>query len=99
MAAAFDDEMIKRVATVVSTEARAFNNYATVNGSHAGLDFWTPNINGFRDPRWGRGQETPGEDAFRTSQYVRQLIPGLQGEKGDKYPRIAATCKHFGTLN
>lgn len=45
MSAAFDDDMINQVATVVSTEARAFNNYATVNASHAGLDFWTPNIN------------------------------------------------------
>jgi len=44
------------------------------------FDFWTPNMNPFRDPRWGRGQETPGEDAFRVSQYVRKFVTGLQGD-------------------
>jgi xylan 1,4-beta-xylosidase len=61
MSAAFDDALIEAVATVISTEARAFNN-----DNRAGLDYWTPNINPYRDPRWGRGQETPGEDAFHS---------------------------------
>jgi beta-D-xylosidase 4 len=90
MGAAFDDELIKAVATVVSTEARVFNN-----DGRAGLDFWTPNINPFRDPRWGRGQETPGEDPFHLSSYVHALIDGLQGGYDPKYKRIVATCKHF----
>jgi beta-D-xylosidase 4 len=90
MGAAFDDELIKAVATVISTEARAFNN-----DGRAGLDFWTPNINPFRDPRWGRGQETPGEDPFHLSSYVRALIDGLQGGYDPKYKRVVATCKHF----
>jgi xylan 1,4-beta-xylosidase len=60
-----------------------------------GLDFWTPNINPFRDPRWGRGQETPGEDPYHLSSYVRALINGLQGDPSDKYKRVIATCKHF----
>jgi len=59
------------------------------------LDFWTPNINPFRDPRWGRGQETPGEDPYHLSSYVHALIQGLQGEVSDPYKRVVATCKHF----
>lgn len=94
MSAAFDDDLIKRVATVVSTEARAFSNAA-----RSGLDFWTPNINPFKDPRWGRGQETPGEDAFHVSRYVYNLIDGLQGGIGPTNPKIVATCKHFAAYD
>lgn len=90
MGAAFDDDLITAVATVISTEARAFNN-----DDRAGLDFWTPNINPFKDPRWGRGQETPGEDPFHLASYVHALINGLQGGYDPKYKRIVATCKHF----
>jgi beta-D-xylosidase 4 len=90
MGAAFDDALIKDVATVISTEARAFSN-----DGRTGLDFWTPNINPFRDPRWGRGQETPGEDPFHLSSYVSALIDGLQGGVAPKYKRIVATCKHY----
>lgn len=90
MGAAFDDELIRDVATVISTEARAFNNY-----DRAGLDYWTPNINPFRDPRWGRGQETPGEDPHHLSSYVHALIDGLQGGLNPEYKRVVATCKHF----
>ncbi|KAJ6618253.1 glycoside hydrolase family 3 protein [Mycena sp. CBHHK59/15] len=90
MSAAFDDEMIKAIATVISTEARAFNN-----AGRAGLDYFTPNINPFRDPRWGRGQETPGEDPFRISQYVFNLIQGLQGGIDPAQFKVVADCKHF----
>ncbi|EME48739.1 glycoside hydrolase family 3 protein [Dothistroma septosporum NZE10] len=90
MGAAFDDDLIRDVATVISTEARAFNN-----DKRAGLDFWTPNINPFKDSRWGRGQETPGEDPYHLSSYVAALIEGLQGSPDDKYKRVVATCKHF----
>ncbi|KAJ7935417.1 beta-xylosidase [Mycena leptocephala] len=90
MSAAFDDPMIKAIATVISTEARAFNNVR-----RAGLDYFTPNINPFRDPRWGRGQETPGEDPFRISQYVLNLIDGLQGGIDPPQFKIVADCKHF----
>lgn len=90
MGAAFDDDLITEVAKVISTEARAFNNV-----NRTGLDFWTPNINPFRDPRWGRGQETPGEDAYHLSSYVKALIDGLQGNAKDPYKRVVATCKHF----
>src|SRR5258708_4959364 len=95
MGAAFDDELIHSVADVVSTEARAFNNHG-----HAGLDFWTPNINPFKDPRWGRGQETPGEDPYHLSRYVYQLITGLQGGVVPQpYLKIAADCKHFAAYD
>ncbi|KAL4894939.1 putative exo-1,4-beta-xylosidase bxlB [Aspergillus ambiguus] len=90
LGATFDDDLVKRIATVVGTEGRAYGN-----AGHAGLDYWTPNINPYRDPRWGRGQETPGEDPFHTSQYVYHLIDGLQGGIGPENPRIVATCKHF----
>ncbi|OZJ03557.1 hypothetical protein BZG36_03104 [Bifiguratus adelaidae] len=94
LGAAFDDPLINQVATVVSTEARAFNNYG-----RAGLDFWTPNINPFRDPRWGRGQETPGEDPFHLKSYVYQLITGLQGGIDPKYKRVVADCKHYAAYD
>ena len=94
MGAAFDDQLIEDVATVISTEARAFNN-----DDRAGLDFWTPNINPFKDPRWGRGQETPGEDPVHLANYVHSLILGLQGGYNPKYKRIVATCKHFAAYD
>ncbi|ANB12660.1 hypothetical protein AWJ20_922 [Sugiyamaella lignohabitans] len=90
MGAAFDDDLIKRVATVVSTEGRAFNNKGLY-----GLDVWSPNINPFKDPRWGRGQETPGEDPFHISGYVYNLIQGLQGGLNPDQLKLVATCKHF----
>jgi beta-D-xylosidase 4 len=90
MSAAFDDELINAVASVISTEARAFNN-----AGRAGLDFFTPNINPFRDPRWGRGQETPGEDPLHIANYVFNLISGLQGGINPPQFKIVADCKHF----
>lgn len=96
LGAAFDDDLVHAVASVVSTEARAFSN-----AGRAGLDFWTPNINPFRDPRWGRGQETPGEDPYHLSSYVKALISGLEGtgdaegNEDGKYKKVVSTCKHF----
>lgn len=90
MGAAFDDKLIFDIATVVGTEARAFGN-----NQKAGLDFWTPNINPYRDPRWGRGQETPGEDPYHLQNYVYSLLSGLEGPKDEPYKRIVATCKHY----
>lgn len=89
LAAAFDDEMIYKVAEVISTEARAFSN-----AGRAGLDYWTPNINPYRDPRWGRGSETPGEDPKRIKCYAREFIRGMEGPK-DTVTKVVATCKHF----
>ena len=86
MGAAFDDPLIKDVASVVSTEGRAFSN-----AFRAGLDYWTPNINPFRDPRWGRGQETPGEDPFHIGRYVYELIDGLQSGIGPDKPKVSSS--------
>ncbi|KAJ7056599.1 glycoside hydrolase family 3 protein [Mycena amicta] len=91
MSAAFDDPAILAVGDVISTEARAFSN-----ADRASLDYFTPNINPFRDPRWGRGQETPGEDPFRVAQYAYHFVEGMQG--GIDPPsgiKIAAVCKHL----
>jgi beta-D-xylosidase 4 len=90
LGATFNMTLINRMASVISTEARAFNNEG-----RAGLSFFTPNINIFRDPRWGRGEETVGEDPFLGSQYVYALVTGLQGGDTERYLKVAATCKHF----
>ncbi|RVW41666.1 putative beta-D-xylosidase 2 [Vitis vinifera] len=76
-------------AQVVSDEARAM-----YNGGAAGLTFWSPNVNIFRDPRWGRGQETPGEDPVLAGKYAARYVRGLQGNAGDRL-KVAACCKHF----
>jgi beta-D-xylosidase 4 len=88
MSAAFDDDLIFKVGTIIGTEARAFGN-----GGKAPIDFWTPNINPYKDPRWGRGSETPGEDAVRLKGYVKALLAGLEGNATQR--RIIATCKHY----
>ncbi|KAJ7624544.1 beta-xylosidase [Roridomyces roridus] len=90
MSAAFDDLALLAVGDVISTEARAFSN-----ANMGGLDYFTPNINPFRDPRWGRGQETPGEDPFRAAQYALNYVQGLQGGIDPPQLKIAATCKHL----
>ncbi|KAJ7680539.1 glycoside hydrolase family 3 protein [Mycena polygramma] len=95
LGATFDDDLVKAVATVISTEARAFNNV-----QRAGLDYFTPNINPWRDPRWGRGQETPGEDSFHTAQYVYHLVDGFQGGiDPEPYVKVIADCKHFAAYD
>ncbi|KAI9700946.1 MAG: hypothetical protein M1820_006591 [Bogoriella megaspora] len=89
--AGLNRSMVHTIATLISTQARAFNN----DGRY-GLDVYAPNINGFRSPLWGRGQETPGEDAFLlTSVYAYEYITGMQGGVGPKEVKIAATPKHF----
>ncbi len=94
MGAAFDDDLIHQVAGVVGTEGRAF-----YNGGHSGLDFWTPNINPFRDPRWGRGLEVASEDPYRLEQYVYSLVTGLQGGLNPEHKLVIATCKHFAVYD
>ncbi|CAF1005974.1 unnamed protein product [Adineta steineri] len=94
LGATFNLSLVHRIASIISNEARAFNNEG-----RAGLVFFTPNINIFRDPRWGRGQETPGEDPFLTSQYVYTLINGLQRGDDERYLKIAADCKHYAAYD
>lgn len=98
MAATFDDEAMYRTFTVVSDEARAKNNDFVSRNSYKryqGLTMWTPNINIFRDPRWGRGQETYGEDPYLTSIMGQAAVKGMQGPATNKYNKLHACAKHF----
>lgn len=97
LAATFDDPLIHQMAIVIGTEARAKHNQAVRAGRRdimEGLDFWSPNINIFRDPRWGRGQETYGEDPFLTGRMGVAFVTGLQGDD-PKYFRVISTPKHY----
>lgn len=97
LAATWDTDLMHRVADAISTEARAKYNEALRNDNHRryyGLTFWSPNINIFRDPRWGRGQETYGEDPFLTSRLAVAFVTGMQGSD-PKYLKVIATPKHF----
>lgn len=97
LGATWDEDLIFRVSTAISDEARAKHHEFVRNGSrkrYQGLTFWTPNINIFRDPRWGRGQETYGEDPFLTGKIGVQFVKGLQGDD-PKYFKTIATLKHY----
>ncbi|MBN2509471.1 MAG: glycoside hydrolase family 3 C-terminal domain-containing protein [Spirochaetales bacterium] len=98
LAATFDTELVQQVADTIADEARAKFNYAvkTIGESrqYQGLTFWTPNINIFRDPRWGRGQETYGEDTYLTSRMGAAFVKGLQGNH-PRYMKTAACAKHY----
>lgn len=98
MAATFDDNTIFNVFNAISDEARAKNTRYSSENSYAryqGLTMWTPTINIFRDPRWGRGIETYGEDPYLTSRMGVAAVKGLQGEPNGKYDKIHACAKHF----
>ncbi len=97
IAAAWNQDLVHQIASAISDEGRAKHHQALRQGSHEiyqGLTFWSPNINIFRDPRWGRGQETYGEDPYLTAQVGVQFVRGLQGED-DHYLKTAACAKHF----
>ncbi|MBN2814577.1 MAG: glycoside hydrolase family 3 C-terminal domain-containing protein [Bacteroidales bacterium] len=97
LAATFNEDLMFRVATAISDEARAkHHNFLknNVRSIYTGLTFWSPNINIFRDPRWGRGQETYGEDPYLTGRMAVQFIKGLQGDD-PKYFKTIATAKHY----
>ena len=97
LAASFDTELVNTVASAISNEFRANYNRALRNGNpgeQQGITDWGPNINIFRDPRWGRGQETYGEDPYLTSQLGVSYVTGMQGSD-PRYLRVAATPKHF----
>jgi len=96
MAAMFDEDAQEEIATVISEEARAKYNGQSAHGDrdiYKGLTVWSPNINIFRDPRWGRGHETYGEDPYLTTRLGVRFIKGLQGD--GKYLKTAACSKHF----
>lgn len=99
MAASFDDSLLYRVNVAVSDEVRAYYTKRMRAGEEDtrfhSLSVWTPNINIFRDPRWGRGQETYGEDPYLTSRMGLQVVRGLQGPDSCKYRKLLACTKHF----
>lgn len=98
MAASFDDNLIEEIFTAVSDEGRAKNNIARHSnsvGKYKGTSFWTPNINIFRDPRWGRGQETYGEDPYMNGRMGSRVVRGLQGDPDSKYFKLLACAKHY----
>lgn len=96
MAASFNDELLQKVGDQISTEARAVYNQYKKNGEttqYQGITIWSPNINIFRDPRWGRGHETYGEDPYLTARMGTAFVKGLQGD--GKYRKADATLKHY----
>jgi beta-glucosidase len=99
MAASFDDALVYKIFNAVSDETRAKYNQAMSRGEEnkrfLSLSVWTPNINIFRDPRWGRGQETYGEDPYLTSRMGISVVKGLQGPEDSKYKKLLACAKHF----
>jgi beta-glucosidase len=99
MAASFDDQLVYRIFNATSDETRAKYNEAKAKGLEnrrfLSLSVWTPNINIFRDPRWGRGQETYGEDPYLTSRMGVSVVKGLQGPTDAKYRKLLACGKHF----
>ena len=98
MAANFDREAIYKMGVQASDEARAIYNRETAQGSYGreyrGLTFWTPNVNIYRDPRWGRGQETYGEDPYLSSELGKAIVEGLEGDD-PKYLKVSACAKHY----
>ena len=97
MAATFDEPLMRRMGDIVSTEARAKYNVFSAKGMrdiYFGLTFWSPNVNMFRDPRWGRGQETFGEDPFLSGRMGGAYVLGLQGDD-PRYLKVAACAKHY----
>ena len=96
LGATFDTELLYQIGDCISTEARAKYNEAVKHGDrdiYKGITMWSPNVNLFRDPRWGRGQETYGEDPYLIAELAIPFIKGLQGEK--EYMKVAACAKHF----
>ena len=99
MAASFNEDLLFRIFTATSDEMRAKYNERMRNGQEDerfhSLSVWTPNVNIFRDPRWGRGQETYGEDPYLTSQMGIAVVKGLQGPENEKYRKLLACAKHY----
>ncbi len=98
MGAAFNDTLLYKVFDAVSDEARVKNRMSNNKGiyrRYSGLTFWTPNVNIFRDPRWGRGQETYGEDPYLTGRLGMAVVRGLQGPNDTKFDKAHACAKHF----
>jgi len=88
----------KEIATAISTEGRGKNNGLKGN-RYGGLTFWAPNINIVRDPRWGRGEETPGEDPTINGDYAEQFVTGMQGDQSTGFLKVSACLKHYAAYS
>lgn len=97
VAASYNKTLWHAIGDVTSTEGRGKNNEYTGKMYH-GLTFWAPNINIFRDPRWGRGEETPGEDPTLNGEYAKQFVTGMQGDD-EKYVKVSSCLKHYAAYN
>src|SRR5690554_5471879 len=98
IAASFNTPLVKQTAQIIADEGRAKHHEFARQGDRSiykGLTFWTPTINIFRDPRWGRGQETYGEDPYLTSRLGVQVVKGLQGPEDARYRKLLACAKHY----
>ncbi len=93
-AQSFNVDLMRAIGSAISTEGRAFANYG-----HSTLTFWDPNINIFRDPRWGRGEETPGEDPLLNAAYAVNFVRGVQEGQDPRYLKASACCKHFAAYS
>lgn len=96
LGATFDEDLLKAIGDAISTEGRAKYNMQSTRGDrdiYKGLTFWSPNVNIFRDPRWGRGHETYGEDPYLTARLGVNFVKGVQGD--GEYLKAAACAKHF----
>ena len=92
--ATFDDDLAFALGQWTGVEARAFTN-----AGRGGVDLWSPNINPFRDPRWGRGQEVPGEDPYRVGRYAYSYVTGMQRGEDSRYYLAVADCKHYAAYD
>ncbi|KAL6066428.1 Beta-xylosidase/alpha-L-arabinofuranosidase 2, variant 3 [Balamuthia mandrillaris] len=102
LGASFNLSMVRSIGHTIATEARALVNaklWPTFDQKPGGLTYFAPNLNIFRDPRWGRGQETPGEDPYLTGQYASTFVDALQTGEDPRYLKVIATCKHFAAYS
>ena len=98
VSASYNRTLWKAIGEVTSTEGRGKNNDRGVTSIYHGLTFWAPNVNIFRDPRWGRGEETPGEDPHVNSIYAEEFVKGMQGDD-EHYLKTSACLKHYAAYS
>jgi len=98
VAASMNRSLWHAIGDVTSTEGRGKNN-ALKGGMYQGLTFWAPNVNIFRDPRWGRGEETPGEDPTINGEYAQAFVTGMQGDQSSGYLKVSSCLKHYAAYS
>jgi len=102
VAASYNRTLWHQIGDVTSTEGRGKNNIGSQgfgSGMYKGLTFWAPNVNIFRDPRWGRGEETPGEDPKTNGDYAEAFVTGMQGDQSSGFLKVSACLKHYAVYS